>query len=224
VARFWIGPRSTECLTRQLHSVFWRAIGRAFLSGTQFSEGQQSAQDARVDQCVDLGVHILHFRIRQHGRGGVHGEFQILEHFFGSRELWSAQPAATNSAERESIIARARRFRAVWWTRHRATRSNWKQQAATRVRSARSSCISRSPIRTPPRGPASRSARRRNRTHTVHWHVFTPEVSPLTRPPRPLARADPPTTPFRRFPPSFADTNPRRRHSETTPRQKLAHS
>jgi hypothetical protein len=37
----------------------------------QLREGQQQAQDARVDQFVNLGVHILHSRIRQHDRGGV---------------------------------------------------------------------------------------------------------------------------------------------------------
>jgi hypothetical protein len=37
----------------------------------QLGERQQAAQDARMDQCIDLGVHILHARIRQHDRGGV---------------------------------------------------------------------------------------------------------------------------------------------------------
>ncbi|HUG16912.1 MAG TPA: hypothetical protein VMM78_18030 [Thermomicrobiales bacterium] len=37
----------------------------------QLGEGEQAAQDARVNQFVDLGVHILHACIRQHDRGGV---------------------------------------------------------------------------------------------------------------------------------------------------------
>jgi hypothetical protein len=39
----------------------------------QLLEGHQSAQDARVNQFVDLGVHILHARIRQHDRGSILG-------------------------------------------------------------------------------------------------------------------------------------------------------
>jgi hypothetical protein len=37
----------------------------------QLGEGQQTAQDARVNQFVDLGVHILHAGIRQYDRGGI---------------------------------------------------------------------------------------------------------------------------------------------------------
>jgi RNA polymerase sigma factor (TIGR02999 family) len=34
----------------------------------QLREGQQPAQDAHVDQCVDLGVHVFHARVGQHDR------------------------------------------------------------------------------------------------------------------------------------------------------------
>ncbi len=32
----------------------------------QFRQGQQTAQDARGNQCVDLRVHVLRARVRQH--------------------------------------------------------------------------------------------------------------------------------------------------------------
>jgi hypothetical protein len=35
----------------------------------QLREGQQTAQDARADQCVDLGVDVLHAGVRQHDCG-----------------------------------------------------------------------------------------------------------------------------------------------------------
>jgi hypothetical protein len=34
-------------------------------------KASKPAQNARVDQGVDLGVHILHTRIRQHDRGSA---------------------------------------------------------------------------------------------------------------------------------------------------------
>ncbi len=37
----------------------------------ELRERQQPTQDARLNQCVDLGVHVLHARIRQHDRGRV---------------------------------------------------------------------------------------------------------------------------------------------------------